>query len=259
MHAPGPYRVSAVEATSAAIYTNGPPAGAFRGFGVPQAAIATEMLMDQAADEIGLDRLEFRLMNALRAGDLTATGQRIEASVGLVPCLEALRDRWSDYQAEAENRNTVPGPDRVGVGIGCMWYGCGNTSMSNPSTMHLGLSADGRLTLYNGAVDIGQGTYTIMAQIAADALARRSTGCVRCSARRTERRTRQDVRLAPNLRVRAGFGTCRTGSARPITQTRERRRRRSLIFPKTACKRSSAARRETSISRPSHRMPMVTC
>src|SRR4029077_13300047 len=57
-----------------------------------------------------------------------------------------------------------------GVGIGCMWYGIGNTSMSNPSSMRVGLTRDGRLTLYNGAVDIGQGSNTIMAQICADAL-----------------------------------------------------------------------------------------
>ena len=87
VHAPGPYRLPHVTATSAAVYTNGPPSGAFRGFGVPQAAIATEMLMDQAADCVGLDRLEFRLRNALRAGDRTATGQVIDASVGLAACL----------------------------------------------------------------------------------------------------------------------------------------------------------------------------
>ena len=59
---------------------------------------------------------------------------------------------------------------RRGVGIGCMWYGIGNTSMSNPSCIRIGLSPDGTLTLYNGAVDIGQGSNTIMTQIAADAL-----------------------------------------------------------------------------------------
>jgi CO/xanthine dehydrogenase Mo-binding subunit/aerobic-type carbon monoxide dehydrogenase small subunit (CoxS/CutS family) len=170
VHAPGPYRVPNVIATSAAIYTNGPPAGAFRGFGVPQAAIATEMLMDQAADRAGLDRLEFRLHNALRAGDRTATGQVIDASVGLAECLERLKPHWSRLLEEADAANRTHGPVRTGVGIGCMWYGCGNTALANPSIMRLGVASDGRLTLYNGAVDIGQGTYTIMAQIAADAL-----------------------------------------------------------------------------------------
>ena len=170
VHAPGPYRLPHVTATSAAVYTNGPPSGAFRGFGVPQAAIATEMLMDQAADCVGLDRLEFRLRNALRAGDRTATGQVIDASVGLAACLEQLKPHWARYLDEAATANRASGPVRTGVGIGCMWYGCGNTALANPSIMRLGLRADGRLTLYNGAVDIGQGTYTIMAQIVADAL-----------------------------------------------------------------------------------------
>ena len=169
VHAPGPYRVPAVLATSAAVYTDGPPAGAFRGFGVPQAAIAGEALMDRMADRLGIDRLEFRLANALRAGDPTATGQVIQASVGLAACLEALRPHWRGYLdacATADGGGAI----RLGAGIGCMWYGCGNTSMSNPSVMRLGLKPDGSLVLYNGAVDIGQGSYTIMAQIAADAL-----------------------------------------------------------------------------------------
>ncbi|GHD59623.1 aldehyde oxidase [Thalassobaculum fulvum] len=170
VHAPGPYRVPAVLATSAAVYTDGPPAGAFRGFGVPQAAIAGEALLDRMADRLGIDRLEFRLANALRAGDPTATGQRIEASVGLAACLEALRPHWRDYLALCEAAEARGGSMRLGAGIGCMWYGCGNTSMSNPSIMRLGLKPDGSLVLYNGAVDIGQGSYTIMAQIAADAL-----------------------------------------------------------------------------------------
>ena len=170
VHAPGPYRVGSVLATSAAVYTDGPPAGAFRGFGVPQAAIIGERLMDEAAGRIGMDPLEFRLLNALRAGDPTATGQVIEASVGLAACIEALKPAWARYGEQVAAHNAKAGRTRLGAGIGCMWYGCGNTSMSNPSIMRLALKPDGRLTLFNGAVDIGQGSYTIMAQIAADAL-----------------------------------------------------------------------------------------
>ena len=169
VHATGPYRVPAVRATSAAWYTNAPPAGAFRGFGVPQIALAHEALMDEAADRLGIDRLEIRYGNAIRAGDTTATGQVLEASVGLVACLDALRPKWRAFGEVVAASRAAPGPIRRGLGIGCMWYGCGNTSMSNPSTFWLTLDAKGALTLHNGAVDIGQGTYTIMAQIAADA------------------------------------------------------------------------------------------
>ncbi|WP_086464431.1 molybdopterin-dependent oxidoreductase [Oceanibaculum nanhaiense] len=174
VHATGPYKVGAALCTSRAVYTNGTPSGAFRGFGVPQAAIAHEAAMDDLALALGIDRLEFRHLNALRAGEATHCGQIIEHSVGMAACLEALRPRWRALVGQNMAFNAAEkakgGPLRRGVGVGCMWYGCGNTSMSNPSTMRIGLKADGRLTLYNGAHDIGQGSYTIMAQIAADAL-----------------------------------------------------------------------------------------
>lgn len=168
VHATGPYRVPNVLATSRAIHSHNPPSGAFRGFGVPQAAIAGEALMDDIALALDIDPLELRLMNALRPGDVTATGQTLGRSVALADCLEAVRPAWHAWRAAAADVSS--GSIRRGVGIGCMWYGCGNTSMSNPSNMRVTLGADGAFTLYNGAVDIGQGTYTIMPQICADAL-----------------------------------------------------------------------------------------
>jgi CO/xanthine dehydrogenase Mo-binding subunit len=170
VHAMGPYAVPNVRSWGEAFFTNGPPAGAFRGFGVPQAAIAHEAMMDELADRLGIDRLEFRHRNALRIGDTTATGQVLAHSAGLAQCLEALRPHWRKARDEVAAFNAKGGPLRRGVGIGCMWYGIGNTSMSNPSHMKLGLSPAGTLTLYNGALDIGQGSNTIMVQIAADAL-----------------------------------------------------------------------------------------
>ena len=170
VHAMGPYRVPAVRTRARAVFTHNPPSGAFRGFGVPQAAIAQEALWDRLADSCGLDRLEFRLLNALRPGDATATGQVLEHSVGLVECLEALRPRWRALRAEAAAANARGGAVRHGVGIACMWYGIGNTGMSNPSTMRITLDRSGRLTFFNGAVDIGQGSTTVLLQIAADAL-----------------------------------------------------------------------------------------
>jgi aldehyde oxidoreductase len=170
VHAMGPYAVPHVKTWGEAFFTNGPPAGAFRGFGVPQAAIAHEAMMDTLADRLGIDRLEFRHRNALRAGDTTACGQKLEHSAGLVRCLDALRPHWKKAQTKVAAFNTRGGIKRRGVGIGCMWYGIGNTSMSNPSRMRVGLAAGGTLTLYSGAFDVGQGSNTIMTQIAADAL-----------------------------------------------------------------------------------------
>ncbi len=170
VHATGPYLVPHVRSWGKAILTHNMPAGAFRGFGVPQAAIAHEAMMDDLAAALAIDRLEIRRRNALRPGDRTATGHLLTASCGLVACLDALAPHWQSALAEAGRFNAGPGPVRRGVGIGCMWYGIGNTALSNPSEMSVGLGRSGRLTLYNGCADIGQGTNTTMMQVCADAV-----------------------------------------------------------------------------------------
>lgn len=169
VHATGPYRVPAVLAEARAIHTNGSISGAFRGFGVPQAAIAQEQLFDRLAEAAGLDRLEFRLRNALHDGDATATGQILRAA-GIAECLEALRAPWAEALGRAQAQNAAPGRMRRGVGVASCWYGCGNTSIPNPSTIRAGLSPEGRVVLHQGATDIGQGSNTVIAQIFADAL-----------------------------------------------------------------------------------------
>ena len=171
VHATGPYFVPAIQATTRGIFTNETPAGAFRGFGIPQASFAHEALMDMLAEKIGMDALEFRHKNAIRVGQETATGYKLEASAGLARCLEALRPRWIASRAAAEAFNRAAnGIKRRGVGVACMWYGCGNTSIPNPSTLHIGIAKDGTVTLYSGAIDMGQGPNTTMTQLAADAL-----------------------------------------------------------------------------------------
>ncbi|MBX3567338.1 MAG: molybdopterin-dependent oxidoreductase [Rhizobiaceae bacterium] len=170
VHASGPYSTPNYRATGTAIHTNGPVSGAFRGFGVPQATIMQETLYDDLAIGLGHDRLAFRIANALRDGATTVTGQRLEGGVGIVACLEALLPRWRSALAEAESFNAAGGPTRRGVGVASCWYGCGNTSLPNPSTIRIGIAADGMVVLHQGAVDIGQGANTVVAQIAADAL-----------------------------------------------------------------------------------------
>ena len=171
IHACGPYAVANVRAVTRAVYTNGPVGGAFRGFGVPQSTFAHETLVDELAQACGLDPLEFRLRNAIRAGQATATGQVLDASAGLAECLARLLPGWRAARARAHTFNAAPGgPRRRGVGIACMWYGIGNTVIANPSTMRVGLRRNGRVVLYNGAMDIGQGSSTVLPQICADAL-----------------------------------------------------------------------------------------
>ena len=170
VHGAGPYRVPNVLNRARAIFTNGPVGGAFRGFGVPQATMVHEALYDELAEKCGLDRLEFRAHNALRVGDETATGQVLRASAGLERCLDALRPHWIAMLADAEIRNAANAGERRGAGIACMWYGIGNTALPNPSRMRIVLTRQGRLILYNGAVDIGQGSTTVLTQIASESL-----------------------------------------------------------------------------------------
>ena len=170
VHASGPYVTPNYRAIGRAIHTNGPISGAFRGFGVPQAAIMQETLYDELAEKCGLDRLAFRLKNALRNGSETVTGQRLASGVGIAACLEALERAWVRALTEAQAFNETATCTRRGVGVASCWYGCGNTSLPNPSTIKLGVSPAGTVILHQGAVDIGQGSNTVIAQIAADAL-----------------------------------------------------------------------------------------
>ncbi|MBV9891952.1 MAG: molybdopterin-dependent oxidoreductase [Rhizobacter sp.] len=202
IHASGPYRVANVRALTRAVLTHDSVAGAFRGFGVPQATLLGELLMDELAAASAIDALEFRYRNALAAGDKTPTGQVLRASAGLRACLDALRPAWhaatgaarafNARQCHAE-RSEASRPEpgcvaslgmtraagttsakRRGAGIACMWYGIGNTVIANPSTMRGALcwstARGAHLVLYNGAQEIGQGTATIMPQMFADAL-----------------------------------------------------------------------------------------
>jgi CO/xanthine dehydrogenase Mo-binding subunit len=171
VHASGPYHVPHYRALTRAVHTHLVPAGAFRGFGVPQTAIAQEQLYDDLADELAIDRLEFRILNALDDETPTVTGQILGQGTGIRACFAALRPRWKTARAEAAAVNAkAPSPLRRGVGVAGMWYGCGNTSLPNPSTIRVGLKRDGRIALHQGAVDIGQGSNTIVTQICADAL-----------------------------------------------------------------------------------------
>ncbi|KAB2913082.1 MAG: molybdopterin-dependent oxidoreductase [Hyphomicrobiaceae bacterium] len=170
VHGMGPYKVANALLRTRAVYTSDTPAGAFRGFGVPQAAIAHETLMDDLALKLGIDRWAIRRRNALDHGDATASGQILRHSAGLPRCLDALQGDWDAALARVARHNASSPRRRRGAGIACMWYGCGNTSLSNPSSMRITLARDGTLTFLNGAVDIGQGSSTILLQIAAEAL-----------------------------------------------------------------------------------------
>ncbi len=169
VHASGPYRTPNYDAEARAIHTNGPISGAFRGFGVPQAALVQESLYEDLAEATGIDPLEFRLKNAFRDGDRATFGQVLK-STGISDCLTALRPHWVRAREQAADWNAGHKTLKRGVGVASCWYGCGNTGLPNPATIRAGISHDGRLMLHQGATDIGQGSNTVISQIFADAL-----------------------------------------------------------------------------------------
>ncbi len=169
VHASGPYKTPNYLAQARAVHTNGPVAGAFRGFGVPQAASLQEMLYDELAEACGIDRLAFRRVNALRDGDTSVCGQ-VMRGAGIRDCLDALQPHWENANSTIAEFNRSSPILKRGVGVASCWYGCGNTSLPNPSTIRLGMTADGRLLLHQGATDIGQGSNTVIPQLCADAL-----------------------------------------------------------------------------------------
>jgi CO/xanthine dehydrogenase Mo-binding subunit/aerobic-type carbon monoxide dehydrogenase small subunit (CoxS/CutS family) len=169
VHAAGPYAVGHVRAEGRLWHTTNPPAGAMRGFSTPQVAVATEGAVDLLALRLGVDPIELRLRNALRRGSVTATGQVLEGSAGLVETLEAVRQRGR----ELGRRDPLPaedGPWVLGEGVASMWYGIGNTALSNPAEVRVELEADGRVHLYTSAADIGQGSSTVLCQVLAETL-----------------------------------------------------------------------------------------
>jgi len=168
VHASGPYRTPNYDAEARAVHTNGPISGAFRGFGVPQAALAQETLYEDMAIKGGWDRLDFRLRNALRDGDKATFGQ-VLASTGIGECLEALQAPWADANARIAAFNAANTNRKRGIGVASCWYGCGNTGLPNPSTIRAGIRTDGTVVLHQGATDIGQGSNTVITQIFADA------------------------------------------------------------------------------------------
>jgi CO/xanthine dehydrogenase Mo-binding subunit len=169
MHATGPYEVENVDIESRCVYTNTPFCGAMRGFGTPQIAVAHESQIDLLAHKLNMDPLEFRLKNVLKCGSETATGQKLTASVGIGETLEALRPYYEWAKTNWLGTRIEPWQKR-GIGLGSMWYGIGNTGVQNPSTARIKIDLGGTVTLYTGCADIGQGSTTVLAQIAAETL-----------------------------------------------------------------------------------------
>ncbi|MEW5988162.1 MAG: molybdopterin cofactor-binding domain-containing protein [Chloroflexota bacterium] len=172
-HATGPYAVPHAQIDCYATYTNNPPSGAFRGFGVTQSAFAVESNMDILAHELGLDPLELRRRNALRPGDTTATGQTLRESVGLLETLEAVEKEISKWQvASGRWQSKIQNPkSKIAWGFACAYKNTGlGGGAPDKSAALVEVYPDGTAEVRTSAAEIGQGLVTIVAQCAAEEL-----------------------------------------------------------------------------------------
>jgi len=165
MHFMGPYEVPNIRGDLDLVYTNNPVAGAFRGYGVPQVAICHEGQMNALARKLNMDAVEIRLLNAHRIGTVTSTGQLLDDNVGFIETLEGARNKAK----QVINNKIIKGDSiRRGIGVGCMWFGIGNTGSANPSSAFIEVLPDATVNLMIGCADIGQGSTTAIAQIVAE-------------------------------------------------------------------------------------------
>ncbi|MCM2315099.1 MAG: selenium-dependent xanthine dehydrogenase [Thermoanaerobaculia bacterium] len=157
-HSCGPYRVPHVDVEALAVATNNPPCGAMRGFGAPQSHFAIDGCLDILAEKVGLDGWAIRWLNVVDVGDMFATGQVFEKSVGIKKTLIAVKDRY--YAARAAGR-------AVGIGCGIKNSGIGNGA-KEWGRVRLVVENDDTISLYNGYTEMGQGLLTVLVQCAVE-------------------------------------------------------------------------------------------
>lgn len=208
-HAAGPYNYQNFEIDGYAWYTNNPPAGAFRGFGVTQTCFAIETLLNRAADAVGISHWEIRRRNAIRPGQTLPNGQIVDESTGLVETLEAVREQYES----AEYAGIACAMKNAGVGVGL------------PDTGRVRLAVrDGRLHIHVGASCIGQGLGTVLVQIVCE-----TTGLPRESV----------VYAPPNTGNSPDSGT--TSGSRQTLITGEAARRASALLSEALAKKPLSA------------------
>ena len=168
-HSAGPYDIEHVRADCYAMYTNNPPAGAFRGFGVTQSAFAVESMMDMLADKLNIDRIELRRMNALHVGSITNTGQELKESVGLMECIDKVSSAMCEVSGLPREvlfkpRLTPDTPHLIrSWGFAAAYKNTGlGGGAPDISGADVELYADGTFQVRSSAAELGQGLVTVM-------------------------------------------------------------------------------------------------
>ncbi len=150
-HACGVYRVPNVEVEALTVYTNNPPSGAFRGFGVNQTAFAIEGLLDRLAERVGIDGYEVRDRNILEQGDMFGPGQIMGEGLGIRQTLEAVKEDYKSAQF-------------AGIACGIKNTGIGN-GMADIGRSLIRIESVDSIVVYTGFTEMGQGLYTILRQV----------------------------------------------------------------------------------------------
>jgi CO/xanthine dehydrogenase Mo-binding subunit len=166
----GPYLIPNVKTDVYGVYTNNVPGAAFRGFGAPQALFMAEMQMDKLAEKLNIDPVEFRWKNALRDGDPLGVGTPSPSPVSVVRCIEAASERfaWKDKREQTEGylkrgHGFAAGFKNIGFSFGYQENCWAKIELHGKTEIE-------KITLYHAAAEVGQGTHTVLTQMAADAI-----------------------------------------------------------------------------------------
>ncbi|HUV93077.1 MAG TPA: molybdopterin cofactor-binding domain-containing protein [Anaerolineales bacterium] len=178
-HSSGPYEIPHARADCYAMYTNNPPAGAFRGFGVTQSAFAVESMMDMLAERLDIDPIELRRINALRIGSVTNTGQTLHESVGLVECIDRVASevrRLADGNP-FESREVLGAPHlRRSWGFAAAYKNTGlGGGAPDKAGAEVELFEDGTLEVRTSSAELGQGLVTVLQMIVAEEFGLKNT------------------------------------------------------------------------------------
>lgn len=174
-HSTGPYIIPHVRVDCYAMYTNNPPAGAFRGFGALQADFAIECMMDKVAKELDMDPIALRRKNALRQDSVTNTGQYLDESVGLLECVDKMEKAMREYLPEGDlfQARPVPGhPEKRrawGLALAFKNTGLGEGA-PDKAAAEVELLQDGTVEVRTSSAEIGQGLVTVLQMITAQEL-----------------------------------------------------------------------------------------
>jgi len=174
-HSAGPYDIPHVRADCYAMYTNNPPAGAFRGFGVTQSAFAVESMMDMLAEALNMDRIELRRMNALRVGSITNTGQELKESVGLMECIDEVSSSMCQVSGLPREELFRPRVELETPHLVRSWGFAAaykNTGLGGGapdiSGAEVELYDDGMFEVRSSSAEMGQGLVSVMRMIVAE-------------------------------------------------------------------------------------------